>query len=252
MPCNSGVSLTPIVDGQQEWFGARGLYNGLALLGDKTTGSYWDHITGECIYGERKGLQLEFSDFDLIYTTVASALESHPNAQIALSQGVGFRPALQRAFMRRVNTLFPKFIGNRLPPHFLQTLGVEDDRRERMDMGLGVWTTTTARYYPLTMIQAQPTGILDTFAGRSIYVYYNDQAKAPDAFYIDVTHAKVADNGITFDTGAQLRDGKLYAADGQMQTLERSQQMFTRWYGFAYTFPNCEIYESALVAAQSS
>ena len=70
MPCNSGVSLIPTVNGKTELFAATGLYNGLALLGDATTHSYWDHITGECVHGEHLGKQLDFTEFDLLYTTV--------------------------------------------------------------------------------------------------------------------------------------------------------------------------------------
>jgi hypothetical protein len=75
MPCNSGVSLTPIVDGKPERFAARGLYNGLALLGDYATNSYWDHITGACVHGPLQGAQLPFSPFSLRYVNVNGALQ---------------------------------------------------------------------------------------------------------------------------------------------------------------------------------
>ena len=61
MPCNSGVSLVPLVDGKRERFAVRGLYNGLALLADATTNSYWDHITGACVHGPRQGAQLRMT-----------------------------------------------------------------------------------------------------------------------------------------------------------------------------------------------
>jgi hypothetical protein len=36
--------MVPIIDGKLYHFGPRGLYNGLILLGDDETRSYWDHI----------------------------------------------------------------------------------------------------------------------------------------------------------------------------------------------------------------
>jgi len=36
---------------------------------------------------------------------------------------------------------------------FRGTLGKEDHRRPRMELGLGVWTATTRRYYPVARIR---------------------------------------------------------------------------------------------------
>jgi hypothetical protein len=40
-----------------------------------------------------------------------------------------------------------------------------------------------------------------------------------------------------------LRDGVLYDSAGQYREIERPLQLFTRWYGFALTFPGTTIYE---------
>ena len=53
--------MTPVVNGKTHRFGVRGLYNGLLLMGDYETGSYWDHITGVCVHGPLSGHQLETS-----------------------------------------------------------------------------------------------------------------------------------------------------------------------------------------------
>ncbi len=239
MPCNSGVSLIPEVKGQHEWFAAQGLFNGLVLLGDKTTGSYWDHITGECVYGEPKGVQLEFTDFDLVYTTVSGALKMRPHAHIALSTNL----PTKGKFMSLVSRFMHKLMGNRLPPRFLKTMGEEDTRRERMDIGLGLWTPTTQRYYPLEVIKAHPAGLFDTVDGETLFVYYNESAQATDAFYINAHDAQLSGDNILFDTGECLSNGVLYDVDGAEIAVNRPQQMFTRWYGFAYTFPDCDIYD---------
>ncbi|MEX2355925.1 MAG: DUF3179 domain-containing (seleno)protein, partial [Thermaerobacterales bacterium] len=60
--------MVPLIDGRVHHFGPRGLYNGLILLGDDETGSYWDHITGECVYGPLKATQMEMLPVE--HTTV--------------------------------------------------------------------------------------------------------------------------------------------------------------------------------------
>lgn len=255
MPCNSGVSLTPIVDGKPEWFAARGLYNGLALLADETTGSYWDHITGECVHGPLVGTQLDYSDYDLVYTTVAGALQTHPHAQLASSSSVqrGLMQTLKRGFMNSVGSkLFNRVA--KLPPRFTRTMDSahEDTRRERMDLGLGLWTQDVRRYYPLDLIRAQPTGILDRVGERTLFVFYNEAAKAPDAFYIAANSVERNGDALIFDTGERLQAGKLLDRNGEALPLERPQQMFTRWYGFAYTFPDCAVYTATPLAEETS
>lgn len=42
--CNTGVGKTPIVRDERLYFDASGLYDGLVLLGDTKTRSYWHQI----------------------------------------------------------------------------------------------------------------------------------------------------------------------------------------------------------------
>lgn len=242
MPCNSGVSLIPIVNGKVDKFGARGLFNGLALLGDDRTGSYWDHITGECVHGPLKGAQLSPSPYELLYTTVAAAQQSHPRAQIAISQ-TSMRERFRLGLMRIISPVYHKVMGNRLPSRFTQTMIDEDTRRPRMDLGLGVWTATQRRYYPLAALRSQPNGVLDQLGKERLFLWYNPEARAAEAFFTSATRTEMAGGEIVFDTGERLRNGVLIGEDGQPTKPKRPQQMLTRWYGFAYTFPKCEIYE---------
>jgi len=242
MPCNSGVSLIPVINGTFTEFAARGLHNGLVLLGDKQTHSYWDHITGECVHGDLKGQQLAFTDFDLLYTTVAGALITFPQAQLAPSDGLPTRGR----FMKWVSRFYHAVLGNWLPPYFTKTLDPQEDlRRDRMDIGLGLWTTGTHRYYPMDVLKAQAEGILDTLDGKTVFVFYNTQTKAPDAFYIEAQAVQKQGDCYLFDTGVFFENGALCHPQGHPMTIQRPQQMFTRWYGFAYTFPNCDIYGGA-------
>ena len=53
-------------------FAVGGMVNGLALLWDYETGSYWDHVTGEALHGPLKGERLKVWGIEV--TTVAAAL----------------------------------------------------------------------------------------------------------------------------------------------------------------------------------
>jgi hypothetical protein len=44
-----------VIDGTVLQFEFRGLYDGVSILSDRETGSYWHHITGECMYGSLAG-----------------------------------------------------------------------------------------------------------------------------------------------------------------------------------------------------
>lgn len=237
MVCNSGVSLSPLVDGDVHHFANRGLYNGLFLMADRETGSYWDHITGECVHGPLKGYQLEHLPYPLLEMTAEQALEAHPHAGAAIS-----KPPLRYRIMSKFMDFFNRRGPSFLPPRFRGTMGEEDPRRPRMDMGLGVWTDDVQRYYPKERLEKEDNAVLDELDGRRILVYVDPASKVPAAIYTDATGYRWEGDEIHLDTGERVRNEVVYDAQGEKRPAERPMQMFTRWYGFAFTFPGCEIY----------
>lgn len=93
-----------------------------------------------------------------------------------------------------------------MPWYFHATMQRKDRRRRRMDQGLGVVVEGRARYYPRAAIGA---GILDDWSGRELRVFTRDLDRIPTAEWSDGT---------------------------------RPFQLFTRWYGFSFTHPGCEIF----------
>ncbi len=233
--CNSGVSLSPVVNGRIHHFGARGLYNGLFLLGDRESGSYWDHITGKCVYGPLKSYQLEI--FPLLHMGIAQALGGHPEAQIAISEQ-SFVQRFMAFFMDRGRKSKRGF----LPPGFKKTMGERDPRRPPMDMGLGVWSNTTYRYYPLEGLRGRGGAVIDELGGQKLLVYVDPRSGIPTARYTDATGWDWQGDGLLLDTGEIIREGASWNVQGLPQAASRPMQLFTRWYGFAYTFPGCDIY----------
>ncbi len=225
-----------MVNGKTHHFAARGLYNGLVLLGDRESGSFWDHVTGECVHGPLKGHRLEI--FPLLHMTVRQALAAYPDAQVAIS-----KQSFSQRMAGHITEYKRKSKGNWMPPGFKTTMGEEDTRRPRMEIGLGVWTDATHRYYPLETLRAHGNALIDDLDGRRLLVYIEPTSRTPAALYTEATQCSWQNDTLHLNTGETIHSGVLYDKQGVTETATRPMQMFTRWYGFAYTFPGCEVYK---------
>ena len=70
--------MTPSIDGVTHTFAEHGLYDGLFLMRDEETGTFWDHLTGEAVYGPRVGTVLEIAN--LLHSRADQVLENDPDA----------------------------------------------------------------------------------------------------------------------------------------------------------------------------
>jgi len=191
------------VNNQVHHFGAIGLTNGLAILADLETRTHWDHITGEAIAGPLVGSQLDVWSFHM--TTVAAALAEHPEITISPSTHRGFRRKLAQR-------LYPHFIHGKvwLPAFFYASMNEPvDPRIDRLIQGLGVIIGTQAKYYPMDLIPLD--GFQDNWLGRILCIQRGAIDDVPRAYWQD--------------------------------TNEEPMQLLSRWYGFSFTYPNCEIFE---------
>ncbi len=192
------------MNGEIHHFGTIGLTNGLAILADRETRTHWDHITGEALAGPLKGYQLDV--FPVHITTVAAALAEHPNIEISLS-------AYRSLKRKMAQLLYSHFIhGNVwLPGFFYASMDEPIDRRlDKLTQGLGVIVGKKAKYYPLNQIPLD--GIRDPWLGRILRVRRNEISGVPSARWED--------------------------------SNEEPMQLLSRWYGFSFTYPQCEIYEA--------
>jgi hypothetical protein len=224
--------MTPIIDGAVHHFRARGLYDGLSLMEDEETGSLWNHITGKSVYGPLQGTSLPV--YNLLHTNVKQVLEAYPDIAIAISErpvrGRGGRMAPGSGQTRQLSS------------GFRATIVEEDTRRPTMEIGLGIWSGSTARYYPMDVLRDAGGAVVDTLAGRTVVVYLESESYTMAALYADASAAKLTDAGLDLSGVGTLRDGVLYGADGLRLEIDRPLQLFTRWYGFALTFPGTTIY----------
>jgi hypothetical protein len=244
--CNSGTGLVPVIDGKPHHFNYVGIYDGLAVVQDKESKTLWNHVTGEAMYGPLVGHKLAHAS-NLLHMNVRQALAIDPNMPIAISDRQYF-------VGEKLFGTAPGFLGGRgaerwapdnanaqIVPSFVPTLGREDARRPRMDIGLGVWTASTRRYYPMELLRQRGGAFIDRIDGRSMLVYIEPETSAPAAMFVSARGAKLDGRDVRLDSGGIVRMGVLLDRDGRRQSVERPQQLFTRWYGFSLTFPGCEV-----------
>lgn len=191
-----------MIDRQVYHFGAIGLSNGLAILADHETRTHWDHITGHAVEGLLAGYQLEI--WPLRLTTVAAALVENENITISFSGYKSFKRILAQR-------LYPSFIHEKvwLPKFFHASMNAPiDSRLDKLTQGLGVVAGRKAKYYPIHLIPS--AGLKDVWLGRTLIINRGPIDGVPYAQWDD-------------------RD-------------EEPMQLLTRWYGFSFTYPQCEIY----------
>lgn len=111
-----------------------------------------------------------------------------------------------------------------------------------MDMGLGVWSGDIRRYYPMETIRQRGDAFVDVIDKRKVLIYIDPETFTPAALFVDSDAARLQGKDIRLDGGISLRSGVLVGRDGKSRPVERPQQIFTRWYGFALTFPDCEVF----------
>jgi hypothetical protein len=198
---------------------------------DTETKTLWNHITGEAMYGELIGRKLPVSN--LPQTNVKQALAMDPNLAVAISS---------RPFFAAAQRMAPSNPDAALSDRFIETLGTEDTRRPRMDMGLGVWSGTLRRYYPMELIRQRGGAFFDVIDQKKVLIYIDPESSTPAALFVDARGAKFQGKELHLDDGTSLRVGVLDGRDGRQRSFERPQQIFTRWYGFALTFPGCEVF----------
>ncbi|UCC84927.1 MAG: DUF3179 domain-containing protein [Gemmatimonadota bacterium] len=222
-----------MINGETHHFEFIGLYDGVSILRDRETGGYWHHITGQCLYGPLAGARLAGLS-NLLHLSVDQALNVYDHLEIAVSdRPIRGTPSRWWPLAESVPAL---------PDRLRNTMAGEDTRRSTMDVGLGVWNQRIQRYYPMESIAASDDYVIDEFDGRRLLVYFDPAGHALSALYTRATSAEWRDKDLVLDTGEFIHGGVLHDPQGSRLVTERPMQLFTRWYGYALTFPTTEIF----------
>jgi hypothetical protein len=235
--CNAGAIFSPVVDGKTYHFAERGLYNAMTMLSDSETGSLWNHLTGVCMYGPLQGRSLQRIGTP-VQMTAQQAADLYPEMKLAISV---LTPEIEK------DTKADQEWGKNpeFSPRLEATLGAEDSRLPRLEMGLGLWTDSTHRYYRMADLKASNNVILDQIDGQSLVIYVDPKIAVPNAIFADAKSAEWQGDSLNLSDGQRIRGGGLLDGEGRLVRAKRPLQLFTRWYSFAVTFPNCEIYKPA-------
>jgi Protein of unknown function (DUF3179) len=232
--CDTGMVFSPKLEERTLHFQRRGSYDGLLLIWDEETDSYWQHITGECLHGQSAGQRMRVITTTR-HMTVSEALNRDSKAVLLQHTLTEEQEILSKA-MEKMRTK-----PERVEAGIMATIAKEDTRRPRFDLGLGVWDDKGSKYFPLPMLYMQDSIWLTEFHGRSLLVYQLPDAVAPVAAYLSSKRAELVGDTIRLDGGFFIQNDKLVNAQGESKPLERPPQLLMRWYGFSLTFPGCEL-----------
>ena len=174
-------------------------------MADAETHTLWDHISGEAFEGPLKGNFLK--TWPVLITNVESELSAHPDTQLFSSN---FH-SLKMRLMGLLSELMDIHKGGFIPPNFYLSMAKPiDPRLPKLTQGLGVIVRKHTKYYPMDQIP-QGGSITDHFGKRIMVIDRSGKDNIPHAAWEN--------------------------------TDEVPMQLLSRWYGFAFMFPNCEIYE---------
>ncbi|MBT8337126.1 MAG: DUF3179 domain-containing protein [Gemmatimonadetes bacterium] len=227
--------MAPSIEGRTHMFSEHGLYDGLFLMRDEESGTFWDHMTGEAVYGPLVGTSLEIEN--LRQTTVEQILREDSEALAALSDRT-----LWSDEELKLDGLLARVRGS-LSQFFSNTVEREDDRRPTMDLGLGIWGGDAPMYYPYDVVLEAGNALLDRYDGRGILVFLDPTARALAGYFTEADAFEWDDDVLRLSDGTVVEGGVLRAADGTRVPDRRPLQVFTRWYGFSLTFPGVAIYD---------
>lgn len=238
--CNAGAVFDPIIDGQTHHFSAQGYHEAMTLIADEETGSYWNHLTGKCLYGPLADKQITRVT-TLEQLTAEQALKAYPDAHYVRSSGSLTAGEKETAWTWNEVYRLADVPAWDADDELLATLTQQHSRLSRYDMGLGVWTEKTQRYYPILEIHKAQNIILDVIDNRKVLVTVNEEIGLPTIFYCDTVNASFYGQRLRLDDGQHYENGVLYR-HGVPVKAERPYHSAIRWYGFSSLFPGCEIF----------
>jgi len=236
--CNMGSVGNPVIDGKVHHFSGTGIYNGMAIMRDAETGSYWEHATGECIHGPLQGTCLEIAPVQVLLAE--QVLENCPHALLAAAEQTWWTRLLSRLLLKPMATE-----EGHMPPPFRFSMGEQDTRLPELQLGLGIWGSGAACFYSIETLKQHQRALIAHFRGQNLVVFIDPVSGVPMAHRTGARTCEWDGDTLELDTGERIRNGFVQMGGTEKEPLDAPAQQFVRWYAFAYKFPGCEIFGGA-------
>ena len=109
-----------------------------------------------------------------------------------------------------------------------------------MEIGTETWTEGDALFFPMARVEEEGGFVFSTLGGRGILLFIDPTSRTLFA-HSDATEAEWDGEVLRLNNGRHVRSVGLYEGEERLKT-ERPMQVFTRWYGFALSFPETKVY----------
>lgn len=227
------------MDGRRLSFEEVGIYNGVFVMMDHQTKSFWSHYTGEGIRGPLQGKTLTW--IQLERSTWSRVATEHPTATVPSKSSLQFRdtPPMKGRQTHMGNDLPNKFVPT-LPADLPTTLG-------RHEHGVGLAVGRARRFYPLDRLYESEL-IHDTLGEAPIVVFIHDGSASAAAYGRCVEGRTLTfkmSAGVVVDTETGTRwSSQGLGVDGPLKgkQLASVRAIITDWYGWAAYFPSTTIF----------
>ncbi len=162
MACRSAMVYNPIIEGVRLHFEVLGVHRRNMVMSDVETGSIWQQGTGEAMYGQLKGQQLEYLPYQMM--PVGEWLALYPHSFIAkeshlVRDGIFSKDRLMK-MMKITETL--------VAPGRTNLAGLP--LREKI---FGIELNGKSKAYPFGVLQTAPSTFTDKIGDTEITIEFN-------------------------------------------------------------------------------
>jgi len=230
------------VDGRRLSFEEIGIFNGVFVMKDRETGTFWSHYTGEALEGPQVGTRLEWVQVGR--SQFGRMVQEHPQATM---------PAKKKMQFREIPPMSGRdeAMGDGMPDEFIPTLPKNIDQLPRHTHGLGVAVGSDRRFYALDTLAGEPV-VNDQIGDVPVVVLVQDGTEAAAAYSRCIDGRELTFDKAEWQGLAALRDRETRtvwrsdgsAASGELEgrSLVSIRSIVTDWYGWAAYFQNTDIY----------
>lgn len=168
--CGTGMSFSPVIDGQTLTFGVSGLlYNSDVLLYDKQSESLWSQIIASSVNGPNKGRKLK--TINTWNTTWQDWRARHPNTEV-LSTDTGF----SRDYLRN------PYAGYEDSEQLLFDVRESAAEFHPKELVLALSDGDSRKAWPFSELRKAATTVKDTLNGKPVLVSYDELSNSARAY----------------------------------------------------------------------